>query len=151
MSVDADFYAYEKAKATGPSEELPFTRKQNLWINDVGSGNGYPSNQIRFDLSQMLSSTQNMVDLANATLEIPLVQILSGLPANKTGLDFAFCLKAGWHQIIQSINIVWDGQTVSAPIANSTWVSHFKLLSSMCVNDLATNPRGEGAFTWPVG
>ena len=139
MSVDADFFAFEKAKATGPSEELPFTRKQNLWIADVGGGNGYPSNQIRFDLSQMLSSTQNMVDLSSATLEIPLVQILSGLPATKlSGCDYAATLKAGWHNIIQSINVVWDGQTINAPIANSQWVSHFKLLSTMCVNDVTT-------------
>ena len=87
MSTDGDYYAYEQAMSAGPSEELPFVSKRNLWIGDASNGS-YASNQIRFDLSQCLSSTQNMIDLSQATLEIPVVQILSGLPAGTTsGLD----------------------------------------------------------------
>jgi hypothetical protein len=143
---------YEFAKSTipqGVSTETPYVSKQWSNINDMNSG-VYSNNgltQVQFDLSSIYNSSV-MIDPSQMFVTIPITLVSAYTSNNSTGALVvpgaatspwaATGLKCGYHHLIHSADLIVNGKTLeqNQPYLNA--YVHFKLLSEMSADDLAT-------------
>ena len=141
---------YELAKANQDqsiSAETPYGEKQFNFINDINSGVYQNSQQslVQFDLSSIYNSGK-FIDISQMYLTIPIVYTAcfsSATPANvaptaNMGSEFLVTPKSGSWNLIQSLEVVVNGQTVIQQQPNINFHTNFKMLSQMSKDDLKT-------------
>ena len=138
---------YELAKANQDqsiSAETPYEDKQFNFINDINSGVYQNSQQslVQFDLSSIYNSGK-FIDISQMYLTIPIVYTAcfsSATPANvaptaNMGSEFLVTPKSGSWNLIQSLEVVVNGQTVIQQQPNINFHTNFKMLSQMSKDD----------------
>ena len=140
-----DQFEYESSSATQGNSESPFVSKQWVWVPDNNNG-AYGSNTLTFDLSSLYNS-QKFIGVNEMFMEVPLVVVLSQHANNAmTQSDYAVGFKSGYFHIIDSLNIVYDGQTVQQGCNHSNFYTSFKINSTMSYNDLLTIGPSLGVY-----
>jgi hypothetical protein len=140
----ADSFIYDDTLESNMVQE-PFIEKKIMSISDTANGNY--SGFIEFDTNMGgLASCGRYVDYSNSYIEIPFVVSMTyttdtGDNARVAAAAAAFSpymvgIKAGFHQLIHSCSIQYNGITISdhQPLTNA-YIS-FKNMTSMSKNDV---------------
>ena len=118
MSLEGDTIVFENSVRNN-SEPILFNEKKYNFITDSTSNGGqFQSGQINFDLSTF--SSQNYLSLAEGVIEVPLkitaklTTIAGGTPGNTACGIFTAITKNGFHQWINSAQLIINGQTIQS-------------------------------------
>lgn len=131
MSSESDKVAFEDSVTPYESSVL-FKDKAWTYITDSTSNGGNFTGQVQFDLNT-LSSQSQWVDLSQSYIQFPVkvtIKNTSGsaqTPAANSA--FAACLKNGFHQFIDSVQVVLDGSTVQTSQIFENIATNYKILS----------------------
>lgn len=108
-----------------------YKSKQYMFINDSNNSNYGGSNQVTFDLTGFFNQDK-FINPSEMVLVIPIVSVMS-CNADLTGLNNDYCLsfKNGYHQLISSITVDYNGVTVQQQTANINQYVSFKRLTEM--------------------
>ena len=133
MSSDGDIIAVENSMHDNLTEAstVHFSDKNFTYITDSTSNSGaFQSGQIQFDLSTLASQSQ-WINLSEAVIEFPvkITSTLTSAVATTAAINTAI-IKNGWHQWIDSCQVVINGQTVQSSQTYENIASQFRILSS---------------------
>lgn len=131
----SDFHDYEMSQVSQGNDVNPFVSKK--WVEIIDSNNGfYSSNNVRFSLTSLYNSN-SLNSYKDAVLDIPIVMVLShGLNTDMPDLNqFAMGLKNGYYNLIDSINIKYDGKEIQQHTLHQQFYTNFKMHTTMSVND----------------
>lgn len=131
----SDFHDFEMSQVSQGNDVNPYTSKK--WAEIIDSNNGfYSSNNVRFSLTSLYNS-ESLNSYKDTVLDIPLVGVLSH--ALNTAMpdtnQFAMGLKNGYYNLIDSINIKYDGKEVQQHTLHQQFYTNFKMHTTMSVND----------------
>jgi hypothetical protein len=116
---------------------VPFSDKNYTYITDSTSNSGsFSSGQIQFDLSSLNSQSQ-WINLSEAVIEFP-VKITAQINTAGTGAETTksiaaintAVIKNGWHQWIDSCQLIINGQTIQSSQTFENVAATFRILSS---------------------
>jgi len=151
--MGTDIYEFSKANLKQDIvDETPYESKQFNFINDMNSGVYTNSQQslVQFDLSSIYNSGQ-FIDLSQMYLVIPIVYTASYstgsapvAPTAGAGNEWLITPKSGSWNLIQSMEIQMNGNTVIQQTPNVNFYTNFKLLSQMSLDDLRSFGRTLG-------
>ena len=143
LSKMGDEYQYELSNRVQGGDLCPYVSKSYAVITDDAPGS-YGSNVLRYSLSQLFNSAKT-VNMREAVIEIPLLLTATcpgGFQVNKS--DFVLGLKNGYHNLINSFTIQYDGKTVSEQCQNSTFYTSFKMLQTTSETDKVPKSKLKG-------
>jgi hypothetical protein len=138
MSSDGDNVAFHNSMNDNLADAttVPFSDKNWTFITDSTSNSGsFSSGQIQFDLSTLNSQSQ-WINLSEATIEFPIKitsQILTAGTGAETTKSIAAIntaiIKNGWHQWIDSAQLIINGQTIQSSQPYENVAAQFRILS----------------------
>lgn len=139
MSSDGDIIAFQNSVNDNLTESntVMFNDKNYTFITDSTSNSGsFSSGQIQFDLST-LSSQSQWVDLKEAFIEFP-VKVTASILTAGTGAETTksiaaaqtAIMKCGWHQWIDSSQLIINGQTIQSSQPYENVSAQFRILST---------------------
>lgn len=131
----SDFHDFEMSQVSQGNDVNPYTSKK--WAEIIDSNNGfYSSNNVRFSLTSLYNS-ESLNSYKDTVLDIPLVGVLSHAlnTAMPNTNQFAMGLKNGYYNLIDSINIKYDGKEVQQHTLHQQFYTNFKMHTTMSVND----------------
>lgn len=138
MSSDGDQIAVMRALNDNLSDanDVPFNDKNYTFITDSTSNSGsFSSGQIQFDLSTLNSQSQ-WINLAESMVEFPIkittqltTAIATGTITNPAAQAASVVIKNGWHQWIDSAQLIIDGQTIQSSQPYENVSAQFRILS----------------------
>lgn len=132
MSSMGDEIVFENSIANN-SEPVPFSEKKYNFITDSTSNGGvFQSGQINFDLSTFSSS--QWVSLSEAVIEVPLkltvkLSRVADPNANTTAGIFTTICKNGFHQWINSAQLLINGQNIQSQQPYENVAASYRILS----------------------
>lgn len=109
------------------------------WGYIVDSNGGTYSQQVTFDAST-ISTTEAWLDWRSAVVEIPVTlqatldMTASANPLNAAGAlacETLVSLKSGHYNLFNSINVQYDGRSVTQQIENQNFLVNYKLLTQL--------------------
>uniref|UniRef100_A0A6C0H1A8 Uncharacterized protein n=1 Tax=viral metagenome TaxID=1070528 RepID=A0A6C0H1A8_9ZZZZ len=135
MSLEGDTLVFENSVRDN-SEPVLFNEKKYNFITDSTSNSGqFSSGQIQFDLSTF--SSQNWVSLSEAVVEFPVkitAQLTTAGAGGTTGTQsagiFAAVCKNGYHQWINSAQLIINGQTIQSQQPYENVSASFRILKN---------------------
>lgn len=137
MSSEADKYIYENA--VEPLENINLFEDQK-WnhIVDTTSSNGVFNSQIQFDLGT-LSSMADWTGLSQSIITFPIkLSITQTSATGPSAVDInAACIKSGFHQFIDSIQVVIGGNTIQTSQIWNNIDCSYKILTEWSNDSLA--------------
>ena len=148
-----DSVVYDMSK--GKPDPQIFIKKD--WVNILDNQNGaYNGNQSVIDTSQLSNSSKYM-NYREAYLNVPLVLSATApysavvaeqfLPkTTATSADYVFGLKNWYGSIIHSMTLDMNGTTIIQQTPYSGLFNTFQLMTSLSVDDLATQGSAIGFF-----
>jgi len=151
MSGDQLVYNIASENETTPSI---FTRKEWISILDIQNGNYSGANAV-IDTSQ-ISNSNKYANYREAYLTIPLLMTLTSKTSTATvfapntpatSADYALGLKNSFLHIIHSLQIEYNGTSVTQIVPYSSIWNHFKLMTTLSWNDVIT--QGASIGFWP--
>ncbi len=133
MSSDGDHVAVQTSMNDNLADAstVHFNDKNFTFITDSTSNSGsFSSGQIQFDLSTLNSQSQ-WINLSEAVIEFP-VKITATLnnTATTTAAIHTAIIKNGWHQWIDSAQLIINGQTIQSAQPFENVAGTFRILSS---------------------
>lgn len=134
MSSDADHVAVQTSMNDNLADAstVHFNDKNFTFITDSTSNSGsFSSGQIQFDLSTLNSQSQ-WINLSEAVIEFPVkvtAAVTTAGTAATAGINTAI-IKNGWHQWIDSCQVIINGQTVQSAQPFENVAGTFRILSS---------------------
>jgi hypothetical protein len=145
METQTDSVVFENAISNNESPVL-FQDKNYTYITDSTSNSGvFSSGQIQFDLSTFSSQSQ-WVNLSEAVIQIPYKitgnlttagSADEGFITTNTQMGYlAATFKNGFHHIIDSAQLVINGQTIQSAQPYENISAQFKILSSFSQDTL---------------
>lgn len=135
MSAEADSVVFENSVMDHSDPALFNERKINFITDSTSNGSGvFSSGQISFDLSTF--SSQNWQSLNEAYIEFP-VKLTAKLTRVATGTGaagsicgaFTTVLKNGFHQWINSSQLIVNGQTIQSQQPFENVAAQYRILS----------------------
>lgn len=145
MSSDGDIIAFQNAMNDNLSDAttVHFNDKNYTFITDSTSNSGsFSSGQIQFDLSTLNSQSQ-WINLNEAVIEFPvkitaqvLVAATGTVTTNSIGLAASTIIKNGWHQWVDSCQLIINGQTIQASQPYENVAATFRILSTWSQDEL---------------
>lgn len=134
-----DLYTIENSSRSQLSDE-PFQNKIHNYVQDLNNSNN--PTQIKFQLDGFRSSDK-FVNPAEMFVSIPIVLAMARDSADSSGfagglgnLDFAFLLKNGYWNLINSMSVMIDNKEVVQITPNLNYFVNFKVNSSYSADDL---------------
>lgn len=138
MSSDSDLLAFHNSLNDNLAEatDVKFNDKNFTFITDSTSNSGsFSSGQIQFDLSTLNSQSQ-WINLPEAMIEFP-VKITTQVITPGTGAQTSASISAaastiiknGWHQWIDSCQLIINGQTIQSAQPYENVAAQFRILS----------------------
>lgn len=121
-----DNFIYEVSK----EDQTPLKTVENtqvIFANDNSNSN-YSSNQITFDLSSFYN-TSSLIDWKSAYIQIPIVTVVELTNAIADNPN-VFCLKNGYANIINSIQVECSNSTVNQIANNLNYYTNFKVYTN---------------------
>ena len=146
---------YEFSKSNLPqdlSQDTPYESKQYNYINDMNNSVYTNSQQtlVQFDLSSIYNAG-SFVDLGQMYLTIPMVYTAcysdgaaAVPPTANAGNEFLVTPKSGQWNLIQSLEIQMNGNTIIQQQPNINFYTNFRMLSQMSQDDLTALGRTLG-------
>lgn len=130
MASTSDSVIYETSLQ---SEKLPeqFTSKQWLYITD--SNNGAYNGQINIE-SSSLANSGRWLSYSEGLITIPVTMTFTG--AAIPGAPFCIAPKAGWHHLIDSVEVQFGNMSVQQQTPFTNVLTTFKMLSSFSYSGL---------------
>jgi hypothetical protein len=129
QSNEGDEYVTEMSVSDNSSNEL-FNSRKSVMITDSSNGS-FQGGQIQFDLST-LASQSSWASLNEAVIEFPIkitaTVTTAGTAAAQGGL-YSSVLKNGFHQWIDAVQLVINGQTVQSSQTYENVAAQFRILS----------------------
>lgn len=132
MSLEGDMLMFENSMSSH-SDVVPFSEKKINFITDSSNGQ-FQSGQVQFDLSTF--SSQNYNSLSEGLIEMPLkitVQITQagsgGTPGNASASALSVICKNGFHQWINSAQLIINGQTIQSAQPYENVAASYRILS----------------------
>lgn len=145
QNSEADAYVFENSVADNTYEPL-FQEKKHAFIVDATSNQGqFSGGQIQFNLDTFQSQSQ-WLDLKEAVIEFPIKATLtvataatgsSGTVGTTLQGANAFIMKNGFHQMIDSAQLILNGQTIQAAQTYENVAATYRVLSSWSQDTLA--------------
>lgn len=132
MSSDSDKFVFQSALEEQDNNSL-FQSKRYTYVVDSSSANGQFSGQLQFDLNT-LSSQNQWTSLKEAVIQMPLKLTIKNNDANTNALTASVrsaCIKNGFHQLVDSIQLVLGGTTVQTSQIFTNIDTTFKMLTEM--------------------
>lgn len=129
MSSESDKVVFEES-VEGQDNVNLFEAKKWTYITDSSSSNGVFSGQIQFDLNT-LSSQNQWTSLSDAIIQFPVKLTLTNtnaLAPTLTDINAA-CIKNGFHQFVDSVQIVIGGTTVQSSQIFTNIDTNYKILT----------------------
>lgn len=136
--MDADLIAVHNSLNDNLSEvnDVPFNDKNYTFITDSTSNSGsFSSGQIQFDLSTLNSQSQ-WVNLSEAMIEFPVkitsqvtTPIVTGSITKPAAQAASTIIKNGWHQWIDSAQLIINGQTIQSSQPYENVAASFRIIS----------------------
>lgn len=157
-----DLYTYETSSRSQLSDE-PFQNKIYNYVQDLNNSNN--PTQIKFQLDGFRSSDK-FVNPSEMFISIPIVLAMArdsadsaGFAAGLGNLDFAFLLKNGYWNLINSMSVMIDNKECVQITPNLNYFANFKVNSSYSADDLQSGygalgnyPDSSTSWTYnPVG
>jgi len=121
-----DNFIYEVSKED-QTQMKTVENQQWIFANDNSNSN-YSSNQITFDLSSFYN-TSSLIDWKSAYIQIPLVTVVDLTGASEDNPNI-FCLKNGYANIINSIQVECSNSTVNQIANNLNYYTNFKIYTN---------------------
>lgn len=145
MSSDGDQIVVHNSLNDNAADaaDVPFSDKNYTFITDSTSNSGtFSSGQITFDLATLASQSQ-FVNLSEATIEFP-VKMTATVTTAGTGAETSksiaqistSIIKNGWHQWIDSCQLIINGQTIQSAQPYENVASSFRILTKWGQDDL---------------
>lgn len=115
----------------------PFDSSRVGYITD-SNGSSY-SQQVTFDATT-ISTTESFLDWRSATIQVPVtLQVALNMPgataalsaATKLACQTLVSMKSGHYHLFNSINVQYDGRSVTQQIENQNFVVNYNLLTQM--------------------
>lgn len=135
MNNDGDEVIFRKSTKDN-TEPVLFNGKNYTYITDSTSNGGvFASNQVQFDLAT-LSSQSQWVSLNEGIIELPvkitatITQAAAGTPTGGSATILAAVIKNGWHQFIDSCQVVINGQTLQSAQSYESVAATYRILST---------------------
>jgi len=138
MSSSSDIYVMENSLNDNlqDTSTVYFNDKNYVFITDSTSNSGsFTSGMIQFDLSS-LASQSSRISFQDGIVEFPVkvnatVDVAAtGTTANTTAGIHAAIIKNGWHQFIDTAQLIIDGQTIQSAQPYENVAATFRILSS---------------------
>jgi hypothetical protein len=129
MSSASDRTVFDESTEGQDTTNL-FESKKWTYITDSTSSNGNFSGQIQFDLNT-LSSQNQWTDLSQAVITFPVkLSIKNGTAAAPDGVTInAATIKNGFHQFVDSLQVVIGGTTVQSSQIFTNIDTNYKILT----------------------
>jgi hypothetical protein len=152
MSSDGDIVAFQNSVNDNLRDtEVYFNDKNYVFITDSTSNSGsFSSGMVQFDLSTLNSQSQ-WLSLADAVIELPvkitarLTTALAGTtPTNTIANIQTAIIKSGWHQWIDSAQLIINGQTIQSAQTYENICASFRILSSWSQDTLRKHGTSAG-------
>lgn len=113
----------------------PFEAKRWTYITDSSSNGGVYSGQLQFDLNT-LSSQNQWTDLSEAYIQFPVKLSISSSSTGVATPDFyTATIKNGYHQFVDSIQVVLGGTTIQSSQIFENINTTFKILSTWSTDE----------------
>lgn len=129
-----DVYAYNSSLIEQEIKPV-FTNKTYNYTDDQNTN--YSTSQIKFDISSLYNQTK-FVSAKEMVLVIPIVSVLSvskGADKATKGLlpNNSYCMgfKSGYFNLVSSMQIVYDNQTIQQNCSNLNYLVNFNKLCSL--------------------
>jgi hypothetical protein len=117
-----------------------FIKKKWLYCNDDNNGN-YDGGLIRLNTTT-LSNAGMWMDYKQGVLAVPIIVTLStvGDVINWSSIkaEYMAALKNGNHHLIHTLQVSYNNTPILAPVDFTNIHASYKLMSTMCTNDLDT-------------
>jgi hypothetical protein len=140
MASDSDKVVYQEAVTPQETEPL-FQAKRWTYVVDSSNTGGVFNGQLQFDLNT-LSSQNQWTDLSQGYIQFPVKLSIkrsanAGTPGNLAtcGLTAA-CIKNGFHQFVDSVQVVLGGSTVQSSQIFENINATYKMLSEWSSDEL---------------
>lgn len=137
MSSDADQFVLQEALDEEPTTSL-FQAKRWTYVTDTSSSNGQFSGQLQFDLNT-LSSQNQWTDLKEGVIQFPVKLTIKNNDASTNALTAsvrAACIKQGFHQFVDSIQLVLGGATIQTSQIFTNIDTSYKILTEWSQDEL---------------
>ena len=148
MSSDGDLLSFQGTMNDNLSEAntVLFNDKSWAFVTDSTSNSGsFSSGQCQFDLTTLNSQSQ-LVSLSEAVIEFPIkitAKILTAGTGTETTKSIAAInsaiIKCGWHQWIDSAQLIINGQTIQSAQPWENVAAQFRILSTWSQDELVKN------------
>ena len=130
-----DNYQYDNSLAS-QAIQSPYVSKSWAYLNDNNNGN-YGSNIVNFDLSGFYNSN-DFISPSEMYLEVPIVIGLTQSFTTTAATDYAVGFKSGYYNLISSMIVQYDGETIQQQTANQNFYTSFKMNTTLSRADLDT-------------
>lgn len=137
MSSDSDQFVFQQATTEQDNSAL-FQAKRWTYVTDSSSANGQFSGQLQFDLNT-LSSQNQWTDLSQGCVQFPTKVTITNNDASTNALTASArsaCIKNGFHNFIDSIQLVIGGSTVQTSQIYTNIDTSFKILTEWSQDEL---------------
>jgi len=138
MSSQSDRVAFDNA-VQPHDETILFKDKNWTYIVDSTSNGGNFNSQLQFDLNTLASQSQ-WVNLSEAYIQVPVrVKIKNVGGASAASVSTVLnqtVLKSGFHNLIDSVQVVLDGSTAQASQIYENISTTFKMLTEWSKDEL---------------
>jgi hypothetical protein len=141
MATEADQVLFENSNNPNVEPVLFTEKKTNFIVDSTSNGGDFSSGQITFDLSTFSSS--NWQSLSEAVIEFPvkitaqLTTAAAGTPGNSSAGILSIINKNGYHQWINSAQLIINGQTIQSQQPYENVAASYRILSKWS-NDTLT-------------
>lgn len=124
----------------------PLFKKNNVVYVDCNENN-YSSNQIKFDISSLYND-KKYINIREAYLTIPVVAVMSHEHASEkftvNSNAYGFGFKSGYYNLVNSIQIQYDNQTMVQQVNNLNYYVNFKKLTKTGLDKYNKHKYDEG-------
>lgn len=137
MSSDSDKFVFQQALEEQDNTPL-FQSKRWTYVTDSSSANGQFSGQLQFDLNT-LSSQNQWTDLAQGEIQFPVKITITNNDASTNVLTAGVrsaCIKNGFHNFVDSIQLVIGGSTTQTSQIYTNVDTSFKILTEWSQDEL---------------
>ena len=137
MASTSDQVAFLESVDDQSTQNL-FQTKKWTYVTDSSSNGGVFNSQIQFDLNT-LSSQSDWVDLSQGVIQFPVKLSIKNNSANAPGqitVNSAL-IKNGFHQFIDSVQVVLGGNTIQSSQIFTNIDTNYKILTEWSQDELA--------------
>lgn len=134
MSSDSDRFVFQQALEEQDNSAL-FQAKRWTHVVDSSSSGGVFNSQLQWDLNT-LASQNSWTDLSQGFIQFPVKVTISGTTKLDNITANAACIKNGFHNFVDSVQLVLGGSTIQTSQIYTNIDTSFKILTEWSQDEL---------------